>query len=82
MYYVNKVVGWVLSPLGILFLGLGIGWVLRRRGGRLGRVGTWMVWLSIAFLWLMSCGVMTRFVGVELERPWEREGAMLSLIHI
>ena len=76
MYYVNKVVGWVLSPLGILFLGLGIGWVLRRRGGRLGRIGTWMVWLSIAFLWLMSCGVTTRLVGVGLERAWEREGVM------
>lgn len=74
MYYVNKIVGWMSSPLGVLFLGLGIGWVLRRRGGRLRRIGAWMMGLSIAFLWLMSCGITTRLVGVGLERPWERTG--------
>lgn len=74
MYYVNKIVGWMSSPLGVLFLGLGIGWVLRRHGGRLRCIGAWMMWLSIAFLWLMSCGITTRLVGVGLERPWERTG--------
>ena len=80
MYYVNKIVGWVFSPLGIAFIGLGIGWLLRRRGGRFGRVGAWVVDLSVAFLWLMSCGVMTRLVGVGLERPWERNGEMHGAI--
>ena len=74
MYYINKIVGWASSPLGVLFLGLGIGWVLRRRGGWLRRVGTWAIGLSLAFLWLMGCGITTRLVGVGLERPWERDG--------
>lgn len=76
MYYVNKIVGWVASPLGVLFLGLGVGWMLRRRGGCLGRVGAWAIGLSLAFLWFMSCGITTRLVGVGLERPWERDGEM------
>ena len=76
MYYINKIVGWVLSPLGVLFLGLCFGWMLRRRGGRLGCVGAWVIGLSIAFLWLMSCGITTRLVGVGLERPWEHDGVM------
>ena len=29
MYYLNKIIGWALSPLGLLFLGLGLSWALR-----------------------------------------------------
>ena len=29
MYYLNKIIGWALSPLGLLFLGLGFAWALR-----------------------------------------------------
>ena len=76
MYYINKIVGWVASPLGITFLGLALGWVLSRRGGRLARIGMWLSGLAVAFLWIMSCGVTTRLVGVGLERPWERDGVM------
>ena len=76
MYYVNKMVGWATSPLGVAFIGLGVGWVLGRRGGRLARVGKWAAWLAVAFLWIMSCGIATRFVGVGLECEWERDGAM------
>ncbi len=76
MYCVNKIVGWSLSPLGVLFLGLGFGWVLRRCGGWLSRLGAWMIGLTLAFLWIMSCGISTRLVGIGLERPWERGGEM------
>ena len=76
MYYVNKIVGWVASPLGLAFLGFAVGWVLGRCVGRLARVGKWLAWLAVTFLWIMSCGVTTRFVGVGLERPWERDGVM------
>ena len=76
MYYVNKIVGWVASPLGIAILGIAAGWALRKRGGRLPLIGKWIAGLSVAFLWVMGCGVTTRFVGVGLEREWEREGAM------
>ena len=29
MYSLNKIIGWALSPLGLLFLGLGLSWALR-----------------------------------------------------
>ena len=80
MYYVNKIVGWVASPLGIAFLGLAVGWVLRKRGGRLPLIGKWIAGLSVAFLWVMGCGITTRFVGAGLEREWEREGVMHGAI--
>ena len=33
MYYLNKIVGWVASPLGAFFLALALAWVLRRLAG-------------------------------------------------
>ena len=80
MYYINKIVGWVASPLGIAFLGLAVGWVSSRHGGRLACAGKWLAWLAVAFLWVMSCGITTRFVGVGLERTWERDGVMHGAI--
>ena len=44
MYFINKIVGWALSPLGMLFLGLGLAWLLRRAGQRLGREGRVLQW--------------------------------------
>ena len=76
MYYINKIVGWVASPLGLAFLGLCAGWLLRKRGGLLAVIGKWLAWLAVVFLWVMSCGVTTRLVGVGLEREWVREGTM------
>ena len=76
MYYANKIVGWVLSPLGIAFLGIGVGWLLCRRGGRAARAGKWLAALAVAFLWIMGCGVTTRLVGTALEQEWSREGVM------
>ena len=72
MFYVNKIIGWVLSPLGMLFLGCFGGALLCRCGGRIGkrglcRFGTLIVVVSLGFLWLLSCGVVTRFIGVPLE---------------
>ena len=68
MFYVNKVVGWVLSPLGVFFLGLLAGAALRTFGGRrTRRFGSALVVFVAAFLWLFSCGVTTRLIGVPLE---------------
>lgn len=72
MYYVNKIVTWLLSPLGLSFLGLAAGALLlrvragasaalRRQGGKA------LVVASLAFLWLLSCSVTTRIIGVPLE---------------
>ena len=72
MFYVNKIVGWVSSPLGMLFLGCLAGAALRRCGGRVGkrglrRLGTLLVSVCLGLFWLLSCNVTTRFVGVPLE---------------
>ncbi len=40
MYYINKIVGWVASPLGFLFLGLGVAWVIGLKWGRSGSEGS------------------------------------------
>ncbi len=72
MYYVNKIIGWALSPLGFLFLGCLGGAVLRVLGGRLGkrslrRLGSALILLAFALLWIFSCNITTRFIGVPLE---------------
>lgn len=72
MYYVNKVVGWALSPMGILVIGCFVGLALRRCGARDGRrglrrLGTALVAVSAGLFWTLSCGVVTRWIGVPLE---------------
>ena len=72
MFYVNKIIGWVLSPLGMLFLGCLCGVMLRRCGGRTGkrflsRLGRVLVVGSLVFFWILSCGLTTRLIGVPLE---------------
>ena len=89
MYYINKIVGWLISPLGLMFLGTFAGILMRLAGARaakrnpecsraavLAKAGAWLIGLSLAFLWVMSMGVTIRFIGVPLERPWERSGTM------
>lgn len=72
MYYVNKIVGWCLSPMGLLFLGLAFGGLLQL-GGEAGipalpkRLGRWIVGLTLVLVWILGCGVTTRLVGVPLE---------------
>lgn len=72
MYYINKIIGWVLSPMGILFLGLGLGWFLCRFGAkrssdRVVVLGRWMGGIAIVLTWLLGCGVTTCFLGASLE---------------
>lgn len=82
MFYINKIVGWMLSPLGILFLGFGLAWGLRKIGmrksskigERLVTTSVWLVKMILVLIWVMSCGVTTRFVGASLEQEWSREG--------
>ncbi len=72
MFYVNKIIGWVLSPLGMLFLGCFGGALLCRCGGRTGkrgvsRLGTLLVAVCLGLFWILSCGLTTRLIGVPLE---------------
>ena len=86
MYYVNKIVGWMLSPLGVLFLGCVLGTLLRLyavrvQGRTLKRIGTGCIVAGVALAWIFACGLTTRFIGVPLEGEevsradaWERGG--------
>ncbi len=77
MYYLNKTVGWVLSPLGILFLGLACGALLRLVGARRSgfRVfGNWVIGLSLALTWILGCGLTSRVIGLGLEAAYVRDG--------
>lgn len=82
MYYLNKIVGWIVSPLGVLFIGCGVAWVLRLLSRRvetkaklLRRVANVIFVAVLVLIWAMSCGITTRFIGVPLEKRWEIEGS-------
>lgn len=66
MYVINKIVGLAISPLGILVLGVALGWLLCCIE-HFARVGRFVIGITIAFLLLMSCNVSTRVIGVPLE---------------
>ena len=72
MYYANKIVGWVLSPMGLLFLGLAaaalLRWRVRGAAAPLARkVSAALAAAVLAAFWVLGCGVTTRIVGVPLE---------------
>lgn len=64
MYYLNKIVGWALSPFGILFLGLAASWLVGKFSKLLGRTS---LAITLVLVWTLGCGVTTRFIGVPLE---------------
>ena len=74
MYYINKIVGFMLNPLFVLLVGLGIAWLVRALGSRfkvqrawVHRIPAWIAGLSLAFTWFMGTGIATRLIGVPLE---------------
>lgn len=73
MFYVNKVIAWVLSPIGLMFLGCVCGAMLRVRvcgvqpSVRRRRIGMGLLIVSLVMFWVFSCGITTRFLGVPLE---------------
>ncbi len=66
MYYINKIVGWCMSPMGLMFLGLALAWLLNLRGWK--RTAKWIAGLSLAAIWCLGCGWMTWILGLPLER--------------
>lgn len=64
MYYINKIVGWALSPMGILFLGIGLGLVLRCKCRK---IGAWVIGATLVAFWFLGTGIATRVIGVPLE---------------
>ncbi len=72
MYYLNKTVGFVISPIGIAIFG-GLVALLCARLGRK-RLAKWLGGLTVAWLWLWMTPIMTWVVGVPLEREFLVDG--------
>ena len=68
MYYLNKIVGWMTSPIAVTFLVAVAGIVLARFGRR--RLGVWLMGGAVAWFWLWATPVMTWIVGAPLEREF------------
>ena len=72
MYYINKIVGFVISPIGGAIAGLLCSWAFSRLGRK--RLAKWVGCLTVAWLWLWMTPVMTWIVGVPLEREFLVDG--------
>ena len=72
MYYLNKTVGFVISPIGIAIFG-GLVALLCAMFKRQ-RMAKWLGGLTVAWLWLWMTPIMTWVVGVPLEREFLVDG--------
>ena len=72
MYYINKIVGFLVSPIGGAIAG-GIVAVVCARFGRK-RMAKWVGGLTVAWLWIWMTPIMTWVVGVPLEREFLVDG--------
>lgn len=72
MYYINKIVGFMVSPIGGAIAGGIIAVVCARLGRK--RLAKWIGGLTVAWLWLWMTPVMTWVVGVPLEREFLVDG--------
>ena len=72
MYYINKIVGFVISPIGIAIFG-GLVALLCARFKRQ-CLAKWIGGLTVAWLWLWMTPIMTWVVGVPLEREFLVDG--------
>ena len=72
MYYLNKIVGFLVSPIGIAIFGGVIAFLCAKREHR--RVAKWIGWLTVIWLWLWMTPIMTWAVGVPLEREFVVDG--------
>lgn len=72
MYYINKIVGFLVSPIGGAIAGGIIAVVCARLGRK--RLAKWIGGLTVAWLWLWMTPIMTWVVGVPLEREFLVDG--------
>ena len=72
MYYINKIVGFLVSPIGGAIAGGIIAAVCARIGRK--RMAKWVGGLTVAWLWLWMTPIMTWVVGVPLEREFLVDG--------
>ena len=72
MYYPNKIVGFLISPIGGAIAGGYIAVVCARLGRK--RLARWIGGLTVAWLWMWMTPIMTWVVGVPLEREFLVDG--------
>lgn len=72
MYYINKIVGFLVSPIGGAIAGGVIAVVCVRLGRK--RMAKWIGGLTVAWLWFWMTPIMTWVVGVPLEREFLVDG--------
>ena len=72
MYYINKIVGFLVSPIGGAIAGGVIAAVCARLGRK--RMAKWIGGFTVAWLWLWMMPIMTWVVGVPLEREFLVDG--------
>ena len=76
MYYINKIVGFLVSPIGGAIAGGVIAFLCAKRE-RL-RAAKWIGGITVAWLWLWMTPIMTWVVGVPLEREFLVDGKVPS----
>lgn len=72
MYYINKIVGFLVSPIGGAIAGGVVAVVCARLGRK--RLAKWIGGLTVAWLWFWMTPIMTWVVGVPLEREFLVDG--------
>ena len=72
MYYINKIVGFLVSPIGGAIAGGIIAVVCARLGRK--RLAKWIGVITVVWLWLWMTPIMTWVVGVPLEREFLVDG--------
>ena len=72
MYVLNKVIGYLISPVGFAMVLVAAAVLARIRGKR--RLAGWTAVLAFANLWLWSTPLMSRWVSVPLEAEFLVEG--------
>ena len=77
MFYLNKIIGFLISPIG----GAIIGGVVVLVGVRLGRkrLAKYLGGLTVVWLWLWMTPIMTWVVGVSLEREFLVDGRVPAI---
>lgn len=77
MYYINKIVGFIFSPLGIAIFG-GVAAVVCARLKRM-RLAKWIGGATAVWLWLWMTPLMTCIVGVPLENEFLNDGRVSAV---
>ena len=68
MYYLNKIIGFLISPIGIAIIGLVIAVVCAKL--KRVRLAKWIGGVTVAWLWIWMTPLMTWIVGAPLEREF------------